>query len=285
MTDHLEVRLLRTFVAIADNGGFSLAAAALRMSQSTVSHHVRQLERALETPLVQKDGRKAAFTPAGERLLGEARRLVQAHDHAIGRLKETAAQPVVTIGSTETAADELLPEILSTVRAAFPGRRVQFRIERSTQLVEALRRGEIDVAVLIGFDETPGALVGKLPMRWYASSSYPMGFNESVSLVAYTEPCGMRQRALQALHRAGKSVEIVAESGNLEGVIAGAKAGLGVAVLPSAGRSPRSLNQAVGFPELGEIGVYLAARQGVEDDVGITVYESLEGFFDAQAAA
>lgn len=285
MSDYLEIPLLRTFVAIADNGGFSLAAAALHMSQSTVSQHVRQLERALETPLVQKDGRKKRFTPAGEKLLGEARRLLSAHDQAFGRLKEASERPVITIGSTETAADEVLPEILSTVKAAFPDRRVQFHIERSTRLVEALRRGDIDVAVLLGFNETPGALVGKLPMRWYASSSVPMSVEDQVSLVAYTEPCGMRQRALQALHHVGTSVEIVAESGNLEGVIAGAKAGLGVAVLPSAGRSPRSLKQVIGFPELGEIGVYLAARQGVEDDVAATVYEALEGFFGTRDAA
>lgn len=280
MSDYLEIPLLRTFTAIADHGGFSRAAAVLNMSQSTVSQHVRQLERSLGVALVQKDGRKTKFTPAGERLLAEARGLLTAHDAARERIRGVSEKPIITIGSTETAADELLPEILSMVKAAFPDRQVQFHLDRSTKMVEMLQHGEIDIAVLLGFDsDTPGAVVGKLPLRWFSSQSAELAEGPEVPLVAYTEPCGMRQRALQALNDHGRTAEIVAESGNLEGVIAGARAGLGFAVLPSAGRAPRGLREHPDFPQLEEIGVHMAVRRGVDPDISATAYEALTRFF------
>lgn len=285
MAEDLQIPLLRSFVAIADTGGFYRAASARGISQSTVSQHVRLLERSLDVELVQKDGRKTKFTPAGERLLGEARRLLGVHDEVRTRLTAAVAKPAISIGSTETAADELLPEILATVKAAFPGRQVQFHIERSTRMTDLLHRGAIDIALLLGFDgETPGAVVGRLPLKWYSSTTRALSpapeDRAKLQLVAYTEPCGMRQRALRALHDAGDEVEIVAESGNLEGVIAGARAGLGLAVLPSAGRAPAGLREQEGFPNLGEIGVHLAVRRGgVEESVVSTVLGALRSFF------
>ena len=69
MPETLDIVHLRTLVAIADCGGFGRAAVALHISQPTVSQHVRTLERRLERTFIEKVGRKARFTPAGERLL------------------------------------------------------------------------------------------------------------------------------------------------------------------------------------------------------------------------
>lgn len=289
MADDLQIPLLRSFVAIADTGGFYRAAAARGISQPTVSQHVRQLERALDMELVRKDGRRTKFTPAGERLLGEARRLLAVHDDVQTRLTDVVSKPVISIGSTETAAEELLPEVLASVKAAFPDRHVQFHIERSTRMSELLDRGSIDIALLLGFDgETPGAVVGRLPLKWYSSTtrapSPSPDDHAKFHLVAYTEPCGMRQRALRALHDAGNDVEIVAESGNLEGVIAGARAGLGLAVLPSAGGAPSGLAEHSELPQLGEIGVHLAVRRGgVEGSIVSSVLGALRRFFPSSA--
>jgi len=86
MDETLDISLLRTFLAIAEFGGFGRAADALQCSQPTVSQHVRVLERRLGHPLVERDGRTARFTVAGERLLIEARRIVAVHDDAVRRL-------------------------------------------------------------------------------------------------------------------------------------------------------------------------------------------------------
>ena len=65
MPNELDITPLRSLIAVADTGGFHRAAAALQLSQSAVSQHVRRLERVLGRPLVEPDGRRARLTPSG----------------------------------------------------------------------------------------------------------------------------------------------------------------------------------------------------------------------------
>ncbi|MGL1728879.1 hypothetical protein ACSTG4_23560, partial [Vibrio parahaemolyticus] len=67
---------------------------------------VRSLEKRLQQPLVERDGRRASFTLAGEKLLAEARRILAVHDEALARLDVTRARTIV-VGSTETAAEQI----------------------------------------------------------------------------------------------------------------------------------------------------------------------------------
>lgn len=274
---------LRTLVAIADCGGFGRAATALHMSQPTVSQHVRLLERRLGQALMIKDGRKAKFTAAGERLLNEARRILAVHDDAMHRLNASHVGSLL-IGSAETAAEQVLPDLLQTVRAAFPDQPVQFRIDRSTQILEEVEKGTLDLAIVLGFDlDTRGAMVGTLPLTWFSAPGWEFPDDDRpVPLVAYTEPCGMRQRALHELAARGYTVEIVAESSTLDGVIAAARAGLGLAVLPSAGRTPRGLRVQRTLPDLGDIGIHLAARRGIGVEIESAAFDALELFFSGQ---
>lgn len=279
MTAALDLVQLRSFVAIADCGGFGRAAVALHLSQPTVSQHVRALERRLHQPLVERQGRGTRFTPAGERLLAEARRILAVHDDALARL-DAAGRRTVVIGSTETAAEQVLPGLLTALRAAYPDRPVQFSIDRSTQMTEAVDRGSIDLAVLLALSpDTAGRPVGTLPLRWFAHPDLDLPRSEPVPLVAYSEPCGMRRRALSELGEAGRVVQLAAESTSLEGVIAAARAGLGVAVLPSAGAAPSGLIERTDLPPLGLAAIHLAVRRGLDLDLESAALGALELFF------
>ncbi len=303
MSAALDLVQLRSFVAIADCGGFGRAAAALHLSQPTVSQHVRGLERRLHQVLVEKHGRQARFTAAGERLLAEARHLLAVHDEALARLDASSRRTIV-IGSTETAAEQVLPDLLQALHDAYPDRPVQFTIDRSTQMTEAVTKGTIDVAILLGLGpDTPGRQVGTLPLRWYAhpdlvlpalgapgtsggaGSSDGAAPSGEVPLVAYSEPCGMRQRALAELAEAGHRVRLTAESTSLEGVIGAARARLGVAVLPSAGAAPAGLVERTDLPPLGVIAVNLAVRRGLDLDLEAAALGALEGFFAGLAVS
>lgn len=285
MAETLDIVQLRTFVAIADCGGFGRAASALHLSQPTVSQHVRSLERKLQQTLVEKAGRQAQFTQRGERLLVQARRILRVHDEALEALDAVNENPII-VGSTETAADQILPELLSTVRDAFPGRPVQFMIDRSTQLGDAVLRGVVDVAVILGVGgDLPGRQVGTLPLDWYSAPEFALPEDAPLPLVAYVEPCGMRQRALQQLGAYGHAVQVVAEPTSLEGVIAAARAGLGVAVLPTAHTHvPDGLVIRRDLPALGSINVRLVSRRGVATEVEETALAALEPFFTARRA-
>ncbi|GAA1748218.1 LysR family transcriptional regulator [Aeromicrobium alkaliterrae] len=284
MSRDLDLVQLRTFVAVVDCGGFGRAAASLHLSQPTVSQHVRGLERSVHTTLFTRDGRSSRLTPAGERLLGEARRILAVHDEALGRL-DLVLEPTIVIGSTETAAEQVLPELLGALRAAFPGRQTQFHIDRSTQMIEGVAKGTLDLAVVLGLgSDTPGTKVGSLPLGWYSSRSWtPPLLGEAWPLVAYVEPCGMRQRALTVLGAHDHRVEVVAESTSLEGVIAAARAGLGLAVLPDAGTVPDGLVRRTELPALGDITMRLISRRGIDVEIEHTALTTLESFFAGRA--
>lgn len=283
MADPLDLVHLRTLVAIADTGGFHRAAAALRMSQSTVSQHVRLLERRLKEPLVEKAGRGMRLTVHGEALLVEARRILAVHDESLRRL-EVVAERVILVGCTEHAADQMLPQLLAVMRHGFPGRTVRFRIDRSTQLAQAVTRGALDLAVVLAGSEPIGTPVTELPLHWYSATQFtPPAAGEAWPVVAFEEPCGLRQRALQALEADGRVAAIIADSTSLDGVVAAVRGGLGVALLPSTGRTPAGLVVRRELPEVGTIGLHLAARRGIDPELERMACEVSREFFATRA--
>src|SRR5579862_6472028 len=99
----LDIAPLRSFVAVADQGGFQRAARSLHLSQGAVSQHVRRLEAAIGRPLVVRQGRGSSFTADGEQLLSRARRILALHDESLLSFGVETEETVV-IGSTEHAA-------------------------------------------------------------------------------------------------------------------------------------------------------------------------------------
>ncbi|HVW45365.1 MAG TPA: LysR family transcriptional regulator [Amycolatopsis sp.] len=280
MTNSLDLEHLRTLVAIAECGGFSKAAAVRHISQPALSQHVRLLERGLKRKLFERDGRNMRFTPEGERVLAEARRIIEVHDTSLRRL-EAEPSPTLIVGSTEHSAEQILPEMIRALQAAFPHCATRFEIGRSTQLTEAVRKGSVDFAfVLDPGGQGTGHLVGRLPLVWYAARGWtPPGPGETVPLIAFEEPCGLRERALSVLAGEDHQVEVTAQSTTLEGVLAGVRAGLGVALLPSAGGRPSGLGVRSDFPEAGTTQLRLIARRGLAAGVAQTALAAGVEFF------
>ncbi|MGQ4615394.1 LysR substrate-binding domain-containing protein [Nocardia sp. R7R-8] len=280
MADPLDLVHLQTLVAIADTGGFRRAADALHLSQPTVSQHVRLLERRLKRTLVEKDGRGSRFTADGERFVVEARTLLAAHDELLERFVAVGSQRI-TIGSTEHAADRLLPELIGVLRAAYPEMHSHFRIDRSTSLSESVTKGALDLAVVLGGSgEALGAEVGELELRWVAAPGWQLAPTVSpISLVAFEEPCGLRRRAVHRLTELGYGVSVTAESGTLDGVLAATQAGLGIALLPFHAGVPRGLVEVTDLPPMGAIDVRLVARRGLDPDIELTAIETISAHY------
>lgn len=280
MADPLDLVHLRTLVAIAETGGFRRAADSLHLSQPTVSQHVRLLEKRLKQSLVVKDGRGSRFTAAGERLVLEAKRLLTAQDEVLQRFSVSTPEKI-TIGSTEHAADGLLPELLGALRSAYPDVWVQFRIDRSTSLAESVSKGALDLAVVLGGNAEPtGAEVGSLNLRWVAAADWDISqVDGAMPLVAFEEPCGLRRRAIAELDELGHGVTVSAESGNLDGVLAAARAGLGIALLPFSGPVPSGLREVTSLPSMGDIDVRLVSRRGLDPDVEQAAVDAVSAHF------
>jgi DNA-binding transcriptional LysR family regulator len=262
----LDIVALRSLVAVADCGGFHRAAEALHISQSTVSQHLRKLERTAGRPLMERAGRASRFTAEGELLVGEARRILAAHDAAVVRLGAGDPRPSLVLGSTEHAADELLPRVMGALGEVFPGVAVRFRLDRSSRLNEAVTRGTIDVALYIGERAGPDSrTVGLLPLRWYAAPGWRRPApGRPLPVVVIDDPCTIRRRAIAALTGAGIEPAVVGEAAYLAGVLNAARAGLGVALLADVGGDPDGLEHRTDLPGVDPEPVHLRVRAGAD---------------------
>ncbi|MFE4690172.1 LysR substrate-binding domain-containing protein [Streptomyces sp. NPDC056749] len=276
MAPVFDIVALRSLVAVADRGGFHRAAESLSLSQSAVSQHVRRLEKALGRPVVERAGRATRFTEAGSLLLDEARRILGVHDEAARRLLGSEPATIV-IGSTEHAADQILPRITAAVHHTHPNCRVRFRIDRSARLVDAVDRRSVDLAVYVTeAASTEGMQVGGLPLSWYAAPGWtPPPAPAPLPLVAVEAPCAIRRRALDVLGTHGIPASVVCDAGYLAGVLDAARAGLGVALLASVGRGPDGLVEYAGLPRPPAIRMSAHARPGADPAMVMHAVEAI----------
>jgi DNA-binding transcriptional LysR family regulator len=272
----LDVAPLRSFVAVADCGGFQRAAHSLHLSQGAVSQHVRRLEAAVGRPLVERQGRGSRFTPDGDTLLRQARRILALHDETLRDFGVESEQTLV-IGSTEHAAAQLLPGLASSLTEALPDCRLRFRVDRGAQLREALADGRIDVALLLGSsDDLHARTVGRLELTWYAAPDWtPPGADEPVPLVAFDDPCALRSRALETLAAHGIPVEVNCEAAHLAGVQAAVRAGLGIGLMATLGQTPDGLIPRHDLPTPEPITLSVWPRRGLPRDLTEEAADSL----------
>lgn len=145
----MELRHLRYFVAVAETGSFTRAAQALFIAQPPLSSQVRDLEEEIGTQLLVRHVRGVTLTPAGERVLGEAREiLAQAERLKRGASREPGvAKRTLNIGFIASASDFLLPQVLPPLRARHPGLVIDVREMLSTEQLAALQTGTLDAAL------------------------------------------------------------------------------------------------------------------------------------------
>lgn len=286
MATHLELDHLRTLVAIADCGGFSKASAVLHISQPALSQHVRLLERDVKRKLFEKDGRGMKLTHDGQRVLVEARTILATHDQALERLK-IAHERVVVVGSSEHSADQVLPEMIRALHGAFPDVTTRFEIGRSTALIEAVDKGAVDLAfILASRGNEGGREIARLPLTWFSTPNWsPPPPGEPFPLVAFGEPCALRERAMAALAADGHRVTIAGQSTTLDGVLAGVRAGLGIALLPSISQAPYRLVPRDDLPDVGTAGLNVVTRRGLDPEIEETALHAGRAYFARVAGA
>ncbi|MFG2122628.1 LysR family transcriptional regulator [Streptomyces sp. NPDC048710] len=146
----MELRELRAFVAVVEEGGLSAAARRLHLSQPALSQTVSGLERQLGVKLLTRGSTGVRATEAGTALLGEARAVLARHDQAL-RVMAGYSGPgggALRIGIPLELPAGLLDPALAELAVAHPDTRVQARHLSSAEQLEALRSGELDVGLL-----------------------------------------------------------------------------------------------------------------------------------------
>jgi DNA-binding transcriptional LysR family regulator len=242
----LDIVPLRSLVAVATYGGMHRAARALHFTQAAISRHVQRLEDATGTTLIERDGRGLRFTTDGEQLLRDAERILDAHDSALARFRP-ATPPVLTVGSMDHAADQLLPDLAHALAKELPTYRVQFRIGRSARLRDAIESGALDVAIVFDGLTTNMRRRNSLPLCWLAATDWRPSGTDPIPLVLFEDHCSLRRAAVETLDHAGIRYRVAAESPDLAGIHSAVRSGLGITLLPDLGQMP---DRMIGLPHL-----------------------------------
>jgi len=252
----LDFQLLRTFVAVAECGGFHRAAERLNLTQSTVSQQIKRLELETKRPLFRRTTRSVALTDDGEMLLGDARRLLQLEEAARLRLSAPRLAGTVRLGVVEEVAGGTLPSALGRFAALHPGVKLEVQIGVSADLIEQLNAGRLDLV----FAKRPlgtskGRLAWREPLVWAAADAFELTPGAALPLALYRERSVSREAALAALHDGELAWEIVYTSPSLTGVRAAALAGLAITPLPESAviAGLRILGPREGLPRLPDL--------------------------------
>ncbi|MFE6281904.1 LysR substrate-binding domain-containing protein [Streptomyces sp. NPDC057877] len=252
---------LRTFLAVAQTLSFTQAARRLGLRQSTVSQHVRRLEDATGRQLFSRDTHSVELTEDGEAMLGFARRILAVHEQASAFFTGTRLRGRLRFGASEDFVLTRLPEILEGFRHDHPEVDLELTVELSGTLHEMLAAGKLDLVLAKRRPQDPlGELVWHDRLVWIGAQRLRLDADRPVPLIVYPPPGITRALALEALQRQGRSWRIACTSGSLNGLIAAARAGLGV-MAHSRGFIPPGLVRVpdrFGLPELGQVDFALA---------------------------
>ena len=141
---------LRCFVAVATELHFSRAAQLLHMTQSPLSRQIQTLEQQLDVVLFERSSRSVTLTPAGAAFLVEARKLIEHSERAvqIARRAGNVLSGQVTVGFIGSATYSYIPRLAERAQEELPNIAVNFMEMNSTEQLEALRLGRIDVAII-----------------------------------------------------------------------------------------------------------------------------------------
>ncbi|QUH02293.1 LysR family transcriptional regulator [Saccharopolyspora erythraea] len=294
----MELRHLRYFTAVAETCHFGRAAERLHVAQPALSHAIRQLEAELGAPLFTRTTRQVRLTPAGEFLLGEARRVLGAVDDSVRGVRRIAdgRGGLLRVGFTGTAAFSQLPRIARVVRRELPGVALEIHPDLLTPAqCDGLRDGDLDLGVLRPPSRGDGIELHTIevePLILAVPADHRLAVEPELSVadlraedfIVYAgKDSVVNDAVLRSCQAAGFSPHREHEAAGTAVLLALVAGGLGVAVLPA---SARALPLAgVVFRDLADAGsVELALAWRRDDDSALlrSVLEVLETALPAE---
>lgn len=244
----MDLRHLRTFVAVAEEGSFTRAGQRLHLAQPAVSVQVRQLEEELGVVLIDRSRRAIELTEAGALMLSEARAVLRRLDRALAdvrRLGDEQARQLSVGFLPSLAAGGLLPA-LRRFEARHPQLSLELHDLLKRDLIGALHDGTVDVALLYGTvaDETlRSRVLAREPLAVALPAGHPAAARERVELAALAgEPFvlpvadampALHDRVLEICAAAGFTPRAArADSRVIQTMLALVASGAGIALLP-----------------------------------------------------
>ncbi len=265
MSTPLDADQLRTFVAIAEAGGFTAAARATAKTQSAVSMQMKRLEDRLGLKLFAREGRRNALTCEGKRLLDYARRITRLNEEAVIALSAPELSGSIRLGLPDDYAERLLPPILASFARSHPKIEIDVHCMGSVRLTEKIAQGTIDLGIVTHADTgRTGEVLRREPLHWVGCCDHDIYDQDPLPLAIGPTTCSWRRAAIAALDSVDRNHRIAYVSSSATALCSAVAAGLAVTVLPeSAFRADLAILE--GFPTLPYCEISLLQRPDVAD--------------------
>lgn len=240
------LRQLRVFVAVARKGSFSHAGAAIGLSQSAVSHSVKDLETALSVKLLDRTTREVVLTGAGEQLASRLEQLLEDLNATLLDARSIGHQlsGTVRVAASQTISAHLMPQSIAMAAQKYP--EIHFTLyDRPQQWVlESVRQGEVDLAIVIDPGEARDLHCEEVlsePFFLLCRQDDPLAKESQVAwqqlqgakLVLQDYASGSRPLIDEALSTQGIEADIVQQIGHPATLYPMVEAGIGISILPA----------------------------------------------------
>jgi LysR family hydrogen peroxide-inducible transcriptional activator len=239
------VRHLRHLMALQDHGHFGRAAEACRVTQSTLSASIKELESVLQAALVDRTKRRVILTPVGVETVERARRIIKEVEELVN-FATASREPlsgIIRMGAIPTVGPYLLPKVLPSLRETYSCLKLYLVEDLTDRLLDSLHRGQLDVVLLAlpydcGAAETvvlfDDPFVVGLPRTHSLAkqvSIKPQRLWQESLLLLKDGHC-LRDHALAACHLADRRLTESFEATSLPTLVQMVDNGLGTTLLP-----------------------------------------------------
>ncbi|QMV19005.1 LysR family transcriptional regulator [Granulicella sp. 5B5] len=243
----MELKHLKSFLAVAERLSFIRAAEHLHLSQPALSAQIQNLEEELGVKLLYRTRRVVRLTPEGEIFIEEARATLARAERAIQRVQKASRGEVgqLRIAFVSSAALEIVPHIVTLARRKLPEVSLDIRNMRTSLQLQSFRDNAIDVGFLrlpLQDDSLRLQVIHREPFVIVLPASHPLARRDRIKLadlrselfVAYGRHWapGFFDAIIRLCTDAGFSPNIVQETGEMYTATALVAAGVGVAILP-----------------------------------------------------
>lgn len=276
----MDLKQLRSFIAVANTLNFGRAARQLHLSQSALSIQIQNLEAHLGVPLLERNRRTVRLTAAGESILADSEQLLQQIADMELRAARIGSGEVghLRIAFVASATMQVIPAIVLAFQRQYPGVSLELKNIPTVQQIDALKSGNIDV----GFVRLPLAVEGlsielihREPFAMVLPKTHRLASDKTLSVrqlagepfIAYGRRWApsFYEHWTAICRKAGFIPNIVQETAEMETALVLIAAGLGVGILPEGitkrGRSMVKIKPLEGEKVISEIGVAVLTRR------------------------
>lgn len=278
----LENDVLRTFVAIAEQGSFTRAAKQVHRTPSAISMQIKRLEEMVGKTLFVRDARQVRLTSEGEVLLSYGRRMLRLNEEAMQQFFSPELEGRVGFGTSDDVGTRILPRLLAQFSRSYPAVQIDVVVGGSKTNLRRVDAGELDMALIVVGNEGQeprGEVVHTEPLVWTGREGGIAAHKSPLPVALADQGCVWRWMALGALDGAGIPYRIAYTCEHSSGQEAAMLADLAVAPFPlSLVRQPLKKVNDDTLPDMGEYQIALVRGKSnpINDALASYVKEAFE---------